>query len=131
MILRSLLVVLTLIVVTSLPAQPKNPATVPPKAEELSLEKLFPKDGLFGSQAHGMAFSHNGKYAAYLHRPYKDRKHGSDLWLLDVATGKTTRVTTKEKMAKFQASARKADDKTNRYSGVSTFTWSPTAHELL
>src|SRR5581483_8615923 len=109
---------------------PKNPLP-PAKTEELTLEKLFPTDGLFGQQASGMAFAHDGKYAAYLHRPSKERKHGPDLWLLDVAAGKTARVTSKEKMARFQASARKADDKTNRYSGVSTFTWSPAGAELL
>jgi len=131
MLARCLFVLTALALVPPLPAQPKNSAAAPPKAEALTLEKLFPKEGLFGQPAFGMTFSHDGKYAAYLYRPHKDRKHGADLWLLDVATGKATRITTKEKMAKFQASARKADDKSNRYSGVSTFTWSPNAHELL
>jgi dipeptidyl aminopeptidase/acylaminoacyl peptidase len=103
----------------------------PAEAQELTLERLFPKEGLFGPAAHGMAFSHDGKYAAYLHRPYKDRKNGPDLWLLEVATGKTSRVTSPELMAKFQASARKANNRDHFYSGILTFTWSPVAHELL
>src|SRR5262249_18786315 len=98
MIPRSLLVALALIVVPTLPAQTKSPTAAPPKAEEPPLEKLSPKKGLFGQPAHDMAFSHDGKYAAYLHRPYKERKHGSDLWMLDVATGKTTRITSRDKM---------------------------------
>src|SRR5438270_13544910 len=76
------------------------------KIEELTLEKLFPKKGLFGQPAHGMAFSFDGKYAAYLHRPHKEERHGADLWLLDVAASKTTRITSMAKMAKYQASAR-------------------------
>src|SRR5262245_8740611 len=54
-----------------------------------------------------MAFSHDSKYAAYLYRPYSERSHGPDLWLVEVASGKVTRATTVEKMAKYQASARK------------------------
>jgi dipeptidyl aminopeptidase/acylaminoacyl peptidase len=103
----------------------------PAKADELTLEQLFPKDGLFGPSAHGMKFSHDGRYAAYVHRPYKDRKNGGDLWLLEVASGKVSRVTSQELMARFQASARKANNKDHFYSGVSDFTWSPVADELL
>jgi len=113
-------------------AQPPKPPTAPPaKAEELTLEQLFPKEGLFGPMAYATAFSHDGKYAAYIHRLYKERKNGGDLWLLEVATGKTSRITSSELMAKFQASARKANNKDHFYSGVSSFTWSPTAPELL
>ncbi|MBI1915917.1 MAG: DPP IV N-terminal domain-containing protein, partial [Planctomycetes bacterium] len=117
-----------------LPSLVAADAKAPPpavKAEELTLEKLFPKKGLFGQPGHGMAFSFDSKYAAYLHRPYKEERHGSDLWLLDIAASKTTRITSMAKMAKYQASARGVTDKTGRYSGVSSFTWSPTAHELL
>src|SRR5205807_9685088 len=120
-------------VVQAQPAKesPKPPAPPPVKAEPLTLEKLFPKDGLFGPTAHGMAFGYDGKYAAYLHRSLSERKNGNDVWLLDMSSGKTTRITTPAIMAKFQASARKADNKTNFTSGVSNFTWSPVAHEML
>ena len=64
-------------------AKPKEaPKKAPPpaaKTEELTLEKLFPKRGLFGPSAAGMAFSHDGKYAAYLHHPHSEQRHGSDL----------------------------------------------------
>jgi dipeptidyl aminopeptidase/acylaminoacyl peptidase len=120
----------------------EDPKKAPPpaaKSEALTLEKLFPKRGLFGPSAAGMAFSHDGKYAAYLYRPCAEERHGSDLWLLDVETGKTRRVTTADKMAKYQASARavlaekkkKKEERKSRYSGISTFTWSPVAHEVL
>ena len=114
--------------------KPRVDAKKPPPAvttEELTLQKLFPRRGLFGPAASGMAFSFDGKFAAYLYRPHKEMRHGSDLWLLDVATARTTRVTTVTKMAKYQASARTAHEKTGRYSGVRSFTWSPVAHELL
>src|SRR6266496_1728260 len=80
----------------------------PEKKDELTLDKLFPKKGLFGPAAQGMAFSHDGKYAAYLYRPYAERRHGSDLWLWETATGKATRVTSVAVMAKYQAASRKA-----------------------
>src|SRR6185369_14371152 len=91
-VLRSL--VLSLLLLSHAQGQPAKEAPKPPvKAEELTLEKLFPKGGLFGPAAHGIAFSHDGKYAAYLHRTHKDRKNGADLWLLETAASKVTRVT--------------------------------------
>jgi dipeptidyl aminopeptidase/acylaminoacyl peptidase len=157
---------------------PKPPVTAV-KKETLTLEKIFPKRNLFGPAAHNMKFSFDGKYAAYLYRTYAERRHGSDLWVLDLATGKTHRVTSAAIMAKYQASARKVkedrekkwkaamgakgagsltdvlslfsssggaremsgsqmvtkndarDAGAPRYSGVFSFTWSPTANELL
>jgi dipeptidyl aminopeptidase/acylaminoacyl peptidase len=127
-----LAVLLSLLLVAPASTQTANPPAAPPlQAEELTLEKLFPKEGLFGPAAHGMAFSHDGKYAAYLHRPYKDRKNGPDLWLLEIATGKASRVTSQELMARYQSTARKANNRDHFYSGISEFTWSPVAHELL
>jgi dipeptidyl aminopeptidase/acylaminoacyl peptidase len=132
----------------SITARPA-PAKAAVKKEGLTLEQLFPKKGLFGPTAHGMAFSFDGKYAAYLYSPYQERRHGSDLWVLDLATNRSRRLTSAGVMAKFQASARKvkedraknfvklvldtdADDvKAPRYGGIHSFSWSPTAHELL
>lgn len=123
------------------------------KPMELTLEKIFPKRGLFGPTARAMSFSYDGKYAAYLYQTQKERTQGADLWILEVATGKVTQATSMARMARYQASARKAleaaqnrerekgkeqkgeqkQEKTPspRYSGLSSFTWSPTAHELL
>ncbi len=132
-LLVSLLAVTPLTLAADGPMPKADVKTPPPadKPEELTLEKLFPKRGLFGPSASGMAFSSDGKYAAYLYRPYAEREQGADLWLLDVAKGKATRVTTAAKMAKYQASARAVADKKGRYSGVRNFTWSPTGPELL
>lgn len=74
------------------------------------LERLFSRRGFMGPSATGMAFSHDGKHAAYLWKPYADRLDGNDLWLLDVATGKSEKVTSLDMMAKFQASARAAKE---------------------
>ena len=75
--------------------------------KELKLEDLFPEKSLFGPSALGMAFSRDGKYAAYLYRPYKERRHGSDLYIYDVEKGKARRITWPSVMAKFQKSSRK------------------------
>ncbi|HEX9794787.1 MAG TPA: prolyl oligopeptidase family serine peptidase [Planctomycetota bacterium] len=78
----------------------------------LTLENLFPDKGLFGPSAQGAAFSHDGKYAAWLYRPYAERRHGSDLYLHDFATGETRRVTSVSVLEPFQADARKvAEDR--------------------
>ena len=77
------------------------------KKDELTLEKLFPEKSFFGPSARSTAFSFDGKYAAYLYRPYAERRHGSDVWIYDVAQGETRRITSVSVMAKFQESTRK------------------------
>ena len=77
------------------------------KKDELTLEKLFPEKSFFGPSAKSTAFSFDGKYAAYLYRTYEERRHGSDLWIYDVAKGKNRRITSVSVMAKFQQSTRK------------------------
>ncbi len=82
------------------------------KDDEITLERLYPEDGLFGPRARSAAFSADGRYAAYLYRPYNERRHGSDLWLYDFQTDKPTRVTDVAVMSQFQRSARQvADDR--------------------
>jgi len=76
----------------------------------LTLEKLFPEKSFFGPSARSMEFSFDGKYAAYLYRPYKERRHGSDLWIYDVAKGQTRRMTSVSMMARFQAETRQVKE---------------------
>ncbi len=78
--------------------------------KQVKLEDLFPDRGLFGPAASGMAFSHDGRYAAWLYRPYDERRHGSDLWLMDTETGEVERVTKVSLMAPFQESTRRVRD---------------------
>ncbi len=77
------------------------------KNDELTLEKLFPEKSFFGPSARFMEFSFDGKYAAYLYRPYKERRHGSDLWIYDVAKDESRRITSASVMSRFQKSTRK------------------------
>ncbi|MEZ5962533.1 MAG: prolyl oligopeptidase family serine peptidase [Planctomycetota bacterium] len=77
------------------------------QAQGLTLEKLFPEDGLFGPQATGMAFSADGAYAAWLYRPLRERRHGGDLWLYDIAKDELQRLTAVSVMAPFQQATRK------------------------
>lgn len=74
--------------------------------DELKLEDLFPEKSLFGPSARSMAFSHDGRYAAYLYRPYEERRHGDDLWIYDFERSKAERITDIEMFSKFQRSAR-------------------------
>lgn len=78
--------------------------------DELTLEKLFPEKSFFGPSAKSTAFSYNGQYAAYLYRPYAERRHGSDLWIYDVEKGEARRITSVFVMAKFQESTRKVKE---------------------
>ncbi|PQO28133.1 prolyl oligopeptidase family serine peptidase [Blastopirellula marina] len=73
---------------------------------ELKLEDLFPEKSVFGPSARGAEFSADGRYAAYLYRPYNERRHGSDLWIYDFKTRKTERITDIGVMSKFQRSSR-------------------------
>jgi dipeptidyl aminopeptidase/acylaminoacyl peptidase len=92
----------------ALAAQDTQPTSK--KSDELTLEKLFPKKSFFGPSVSGASFSHDGRYAAWLWKPYVERRHGNDLWLLEVQSGTTTRVTDAATMARFQASARKVEE---------------------
>jgi len=80
------------------------------KKDELTLEKIFPEKSFFGPSARSMEFSFDGKYAAYLYRPYKERRHGSDLWIYDVAKAEARRVTSVSVMSRFQQSTRKVKE---------------------
>ncbi|XOV75786.1 MAG: TolB family protein [Phycisphaerales bacterium] len=83
--------------------------------EELTLERIFPEDSPFGPGASSMAFSHDGRYAAYLYRPRIERRHGNDLWLYDAGTGAIERVTSVSVLAPFQADTREvAKDRRER-----------------
>ena len=85
----------------------KNIAKTEQKEKELTLERLFPKKGIFGPSARSTAFSNDGKYAAYLYRPYIERRHGSDLWIYNVDTGESKRITKVSVLSKFQEATRK------------------------
>ena len=83
--LRSTALVVTFVLAAPLIAQDAKPK----EDVAFSLENIFPdkKKPLFGPSAQGAAFAHDGKHAAYLYRPLDERRHGSDLWIVDVADG--------------------------------------------
>ena len=79
-------------------------------AKSLTLKKLFPEKSPFGPSASRMAFSHDGRYAAFLYRPYLERRHGSDLYIYDFQTEEMKRLTSVSVMAQFQSSTRKVEE---------------------
>ena len=87
------------------------------KSFEWTLESLFDEDEtLMGPSARSMAFCHDGTYAAYLWRPFAERRHGNDLWIFDVAKGEATRVTSVSVMEPFQKRAAKvAEDRLKKH----------------
>ncbi len=85
------------------PAKPDTPKEEPDPA--LDLEKLFPKHGLFGPSASSPTFSHDGTWAAFNWRTRGERRHGSDLWVVQ-AGGEPRRVTSAVVMAEFLHDAR-------------------------
>ena len=91
-------------------AEDKQKTSEDDSKQELTLEKLFPEKSFFGPSAGSTAFSSDSKYAAYLYRPYKERRHGPDLWIYDVAKAKARRITSVSVMAKFQESTRKVKE---------------------
>ncbi|MEW4454481.1 prolyl oligopeptidase family serine peptidase [Bremerella sp. JC817] len=103
----SLSLAIVFVIAALLPAvtYAKNNKTDDAKGD-LKLEDLFPEKSLFGPSARGTEFSADGRYAAYLYRPYEERRHGSDLWIYDFKTGKAERITDIGMMSKFQRSSR-------------------------
>ena len=87
------------------------------KQDELwDLKTLFPKKPFFGPAARSARFSPSGRYAAYLYRPYLERRHGNDLWIYDFQTDRARRVTSVSVMSRFQYQARKVrDDRIAKY----------------
>ncbi|MFW5652819.1 MAG: prolyl oligopeptidase family serine peptidase [Planctomycetota bacterium] len=80
------------------------------RGDDLTLERLFPEESLWGPGAQNTSFSHDGRYGAFLYRPRIERRHGNDLWLYDTETGEMERVTMASVMSEYQASARKVRD---------------------
>lgn len=60
-------------------------------AQERVLREYFPAQPFFGKVARDAAWSHDGRYLAYLWNPYPDR--GMDLWVHDTRTDRRTRLT--------------------------------------
>lgn len=71
-----------------------------------TLEEILGDKGFFGPSATEMDFSYDGSYAAYRYRPYRERRHGNDLWLFNPATGEVKRITSVSVMAAFQRTTR-------------------------
>ncbi|MEC9094552.1 MAG: prolyl oligopeptidase family serine peptidase [Planctomycetota bacterium] len=79
------------------------------EASSVTLEKLFPKKSPFGPSASRASFSRDGRYAAFLYRPYRERRHGNDLYVYDFETEAMKRLTSVSVMAQFQSSTRKVE----------------------
>ena len=90
--------------------QSAEPNAVKDKYADLTLENIFPERSFFGTTAKEMAFSYDGKYGAYLYRPCKEKRHGSDLWIYNTDSGRTDRITSVSVMARFQEKARKVKE---------------------
>ncbi len=80
------------------------------KEKALTLERLYPEKSFFGPSARAISFSKDGRYAAYMYRPYIERRHGNDLWIYDTETGETMRVTKVSVMSEFQDDTREVRD---------------------
>ncbi|MFG6465173.1 S9 family peptidase [Roseateles sp. BYS87W] len=80
------------------PLQAQTPAVA---AGTPSLEQIFRAQPYRGENAKDAAFSKSGRYLAYLWSPFGEP--GSDLWVHDTKTGKTTRITSPQVMAAFDA----------------------------
>ncbi len=101
------------LVVVSVAGQDEEPEQT--KAEALTLERIFPPRSFFGSGARSLSFSHDGRFCAFLYRPYDERRHGSDLYLYDSETGQSRRMTSAGRMSEFQETSREVvEDRTKK-----------------
>lgn len=71
------------------------------KASELSLEQLYRSKSYMGKTANQLKFSDDARFLAYVWNPYGEE--GSDLYLHDASTGKTTRITSPSVMKNYDA----------------------------
>jgi dipeptidyl-peptidase-4 len=108
--------------------QPEETAK-PEKPEKLTLDRLFPKKSIFGPGARGATFSHDGRFLAFLYRPYAERRHGSDLYILDTTTNSVRRLTTVSRFAELQEDARKVRDDREKKSKKAGYTTNLLARE--
>jgi len=77
---------------------------------KLELKNFFPEKSPFGPSASSSSFSKDGRYAAFLYRPYLERRHGSDLYVYDFEKEEIKRLTSVSVMATFQERTRKVKD---------------------
>lgn len=80
-------------------AAPLQAQTAP--AAVASLEQIFRAEPYRGENAKEASFSRSGRYLAYLWSPFGEP--GTDLWVHDTKTGKTTRITSPQVMAAFES----------------------------
>ena len=94
-------------------AAPNSVADSIAKAEArsgLKLEDLYPRKPFFGRGAASPAWSKDGRYVAYAWLPY-GLKGGSDLYVYDVETKRTTRLTSPESMARYDRDVAPAEER--------------------
>ena len=77
---------------------------------KLELKNFFPEKSPFGPSASSSSFSKDGRYAAFLYRPYLERRHGSDLYVYDFQKEEIKRLTSVSVMATFQERTRKVKE---------------------
>ncbi len=88
----------------SAPAVPQKSTPAGPqkvKPRDLTVEQLYRVKPYQGRAAAGMDFSRTGRYLAYLWNPYG--VDGTDLYVVDTASGETKRVTSIEVMKQYDA----------------------------
>lgn len=99
------------------------------KPEKLTLDRIFPKKSFFGPGARGATFSHDGRFLAFLYRPYAERRHGSDLYIFDTSTTASRRITCVSRLAEFQEEARKVRDDREKKAKKAGYTTNRLARE--
>jgi hypothetical protein len=92
------------------------------KAEKFTLERFFPEKSFFGPSARSMTFSRDGRFGAFLYRSFPERRHGTDLYIVDTTDGRIRRITSVGRMAEHQASARKVRDERAKKAAAAGFT---------
>ena len=86
---------------TALSVMAHTPAQTPAPGAAPSLEQLFRAEPYRGENAKEAAFSHSGRYLAYLWNPFGEP--GTDLYVYDRRSGKTLRLSSPALMAAFDA----------------------------
>lgn len=76
-------------------------------SKDLRFDDLYPRKSYTGRSAQNVEWSHDDRYIAYEWNPY-DTQGGSDLWLYDTQTGKSSQVTSIQMFAEIDGDVAKA-----------------------
>jgi len=105
-------------------------------ARPLTVERIYGDPSLSGSLTDGVEWSPDGKLLSYFHRTGAGAEAGTDIWVLDVATGERRLLVDSEKLQKLLPPAAPPPPGKAQQTGLGRvapqkYSWAPGGNALL